>query len=58
MKCDCHDLNLMVSILLLFLAIRKETKDDQLMAAQTHLKLGEVSAESGISQVDQLVSFA
>ncbi|KAM7378981.1 hypothetical protein PAMP_004564 [Pampus punctatissimus] len=26
---------------------RKETKEDQLMAAQTHLKLGEVSAESG-----------
>ncbi|XP_058493071.1 nuclear autoantigenic sperm protein-like [Solea solea] len=26
---------------------RKETKDDQLMAAQAHLKLGEVSAESG-----------
>ncbi|PWA17559.1 hypothetical protein CCH79_00011312 [Gambusia affinis] len=26
---------------------RKEEKDDQLMAAQTHLKLGEVSAESG-----------
>ncbi|XP_005811096.1 nuclear autoantigenic sperm protein-like [Xiphophorus maculatus] len=26
---------------------RKEGKDDQLMAAQTHLKLGEVSAESG-----------
>ncbi|XP_062285157.1 nuclear autoantigenic sperm protein-like [Scomber scombrus] len=26
---------------------RKEAKEDQLMAAQTHLKLGEVSAESG-----------
>ncbi|KAI3375196.1 hypothetical protein L3Q82_021697, partial [Scortum barcoo] len=26
---------------------RKETKEEQLMAAQTHLKLGEVSAESG-----------
>nr|XP_046248222.1 nuclear autoantigenic sperm protein isoform X6 [Scatophagus argus] len=26
---------------------RKESKDDQLMAAQTYLKLGEVSAESG-----------
>ncbi|XP_026169378.1 histone-binding protein N1/N2-like isoform X2 [Mastacembelus armatus] len=26
---------------------RKETKEDQLMAAQAHLKLGEVSAESG-----------
>ncbi|XP_034469363.1 histone-binding protein N1/N2-like isoform X1 [Hippoglossus hippoglossus] len=26
---------------------RKESKDDQLMAAQTHLRLGEVSAESG-----------
>ncbi|XP_029381277.1 histone-binding protein N1/N2-like [Echeneis naucrates] len=26
---------------------RKETKDDQLMAAQTYLKLGEVSSESG-----------
>uniref|UniRef100_A0A3B3WKC9 Tetratricopeptide SHNi-TPR domain-containing protein n=1 Tax=Poecilia mexicana TaxID=48701 RepID=A0A3B3WKC9_9TELE len=26
---------------------RKEEKDDQLMAAQTHLKLGEVSVESG-----------
>ncbi|XP_056247722.1 histone-binding protein N1/N2-like [Seriola aureovittata] len=26
---------------------RKETKDDQLMAAQAHLKLGEVSSESG-----------
>uniref|UniRef100_A0A3Q2QQD1 Nuclear autoantigenic sperm protein n=1 Tax=Fundulus heteroclitus TaxID=8078 RepID=A0A3Q2QQD1_FUNHE len=26
---------------------RKETKEDQLMAAQSHLKLGEVSAESG-----------
>ncbi|XP_034411185.1 histone-binding protein N1/N2-like [Cyclopterus lumpus] len=26
---------------------RKETKEDQLMAAQTHLKLGEVSSESG-----------
>ncbi|AWP04434.1 putative histone-binding protein N1/N2-like [Scophthalmus maximus] len=26
---------------------RKESKDDQLMAAQAHLKLGEVSAESG-----------
>lgn len=28
---------------------RKENKDDQLMAAQTYLKLGEVSAESGMS---------
>lgn len=26
---------------------RKEGKDDQLMAAQAYLKLGEVSAESG-----------
>ncbi|KAK7889119.1 hypothetical protein WMY93_024679 [Mugilogobius chulae] len=26
---------------------RKDTRDDQLMAAQAHLKLGEVSAESG-----------
>ncbi|CAL9688959.1 unnamed protein product [Knipowitschia caucasica] len=26
---------------------RKDTKDDQLMAAQAHLKLGEVAAESG-----------
>lgn len=26
---------------------RKEAKDDQLMAAQAHLKLGEVSVESG-----------
>lgn len=30
---------------------RKENKDDQLMAAQTYLKLGEVSAESGMSSV-------
>lgn len=30
---------------------RKENKDDQLMAAQTYLKLGEVSAESGRSSV-------
>jgi len=28
---------------------RKEGKDDQLMAAQTYLKLGEVSAESGMN---------
>lgn len=27
---------------------RKDTKEEQLMAAQAHLKLGEVSAESGI----------
>lgn len=27
--------------------LRKEAKDDQLMAAQAHLKLGEVSVESG-----------
>lgn len=26
---------------------RKESKEDQLMAAQAYLKLGEVSAESG-----------
>lgn len=30
-----------------FIYKRKETKEDQLMAAQTYLKLGEVSAESG-----------
>lgn len=30
---------------------RKENKDDQLMAAQTYLKLGEVSAESGLMPV-------
>ncbi|CAB1431106.1 unnamed protein product [Pleuronectes platessa] len=30
-----------------FIYKRKESKDEQLMAAQTHLKLGEVSAESG-----------
>ncbi|XP_060890403.1 nuclear autoantigenic sperm protein-like isoform X4 [Labrus mixtus] len=30
-----------------FIYKRKESKDDQLMAAQTYLKLGEVSAESG-----------
>lgn len=30
-----------------FIYKRKEGKDDQLMAAQTYLKLGEVSAESG-----------
>lgn len=27
-----------------------ESKDDQLMAAQAYLKLGEVSAESGLFQ--------
>lgn len=32
---------------LLFVLLRKEAKDDQLMAAQAHLKLGEVSVESG-----------
>lgn len=31
----------------LFVLLRKEAKDDQLMAAQAHLKLGEVSVESG-----------
>lgn len=31
-----------------FFLLRKDTKEEQLMAAQAHLKLGEVSAESGI----------
>lgn len=31
-----------------FFFFRKDTKEEQLMAAQAHLKLGEVSAESGI----------
>lgn len=33
---------------------RKEAKEDQLMAAQTHLKLGEVSAESGTVHYEKL----
>lgn len=35
---------------------RKENKDDQLMAAQTYLKLGEVSAESGMSSIGKEIS--
>lgn len=31
-----------------FSFLRKDTKEEQLMAAQAHLKLGEVSAESGM----------
>lgn len=31
-----------------YLFLRKDTKEEQLMAAQAHLKLGEVSAESGM----------
>lgn len=31
-----------------FFFLRKDTKEEQLMAAQAHLKLGEVSAESGM----------
>lgn len=36
----------------LFVLLRKEAKDDQLMAAQAHLKLGEVSVESGTTNQD------
>lgn len=34
---------------LLFCLLRKDSREDQLMAAQAHLRLGEVSAESGMN---------
>lgn len=32
---------------IIFVTFRKEGKEEQLMAAQAHLKLGEVGAETG-----------
>lgn len=38
---------MLLRFLIIFASFRQETKEAQLYAAQAHLKLGEVSVESG-----------